>query len=63
MLRRGWRWIVATRSFPVRGLPEAKVERGVITGNLFAGPAHSENGSKYYAQTGLNLVGKAKSGR
>jgi hypothetical protein len=63
MLRRGWRSIVATRRFPVRSLPGAKVERAVITGNLSAGPAHIENGSKYYVQIGLNSAGKAKSCR
>jgi len=32
----------------------------VITGNLFAGPAQIENGSKNNVQIGLNSASKAK---
>jgi hypothetical protein len=35
------------------------VERAVITGNLFTGPAHIENGSKNDVQIGLNSASKA----
>jgi len=37
-----------------------KVERAVITGNLFAGPAQIENASKNDVQIGLNSASKAK---
>jgi hypothetical protein len=37
------------------------VERAVITGNLFTGPANIENGSKHNVQIGLNAESKTKS--
>ena len=36
------------------------VERAVITGNLFAGPAQIENASKNNIQIGLNSASKVK---
>jgi hypothetical protein len=36
------------------------VERAVITGNLFAGPAQIENASRNNVQIGLNCESKAK---
>jgi hypothetical protein len=39
------------------------VERAVITGNLFDGPAHIENASRNNVQIGLNSASKAKGAR
>lgn len=39
----------------------SNVERAVIMGNLFAGPAHIENGSKNDVQIGLNSASRTKS--
>jgi hypothetical protein len=37
----------------------SRVERAVITGNLFTGPAHIENAAGLRAQIGLNASGTA----